>query len=352
MTLLIILFEGCEKQEVENLNSNEMEISHEPIGNVDPAGIGPWIESKRSNPANKSSISFTPDDTGCYFIDFNEINEGDYPQINYPSLGITFKAGPNGTNQDMRIRSDEPYIFKGLLGSDFPYGASKLINFEESVLSVSLIAGDKGGGAKDADIITVTAYSAKDASGNVIDSKTVETSGDEPEFISFEVSGLGIKSVEVTSIALEYNNSIFIDDIYFCPDKDTDGIVDNLDNCPAIPNVDQADNDEDGSGNVCDNDDDNDGVNDDEDNFDNSNIEETIIIDGCDTRIENSLIPESVGYTKSDIIDQIEAGDYKNHGQFARTISSKLREWIEAGLITENEKEAIQDCAGQANIPI
>jgi M6 family metalloprotease-like protein len=36
-------------------------------------------------------------------------------------------------------------------------------------------------------------------------------------------------------------------------DKDGDGIVDSLDNCPSIPNPDQADGDHDGAGDLCDN---------------------------------------------------------------------------------------------------
>jgi len=46
------------------------------------------------------------------------------------------------------------------------------------------------------------------------------------------------------------------------PDSDNDGIIDMLDNCPDRSNPDQADNDGDGMGDVCDDDDDNDGVND------------------------------------------------------------------------------------------
>ena len=50
------------------------------------------------------------------------------------------------------------------------------------------------------------------------------------------------------------------------PDSDGDGIIDDVDNCPGVSNPSQEDNDNDGIGDICDEDDDNDGVLDTEDN--------------------------------------------------------------------------------------
>jgi len=55
-------------------------------------------------------------------------------------------------------------------------------------------------------------------------------------------------------------------DIGWFPDEDVDGVPDGTDNCPTVVNPDQADNDHDGLGDLCDPDDDNDTVLDGADN--------------------------------------------------------------------------------------
>ncbi|WP_366759536.1 thrombospondin type 3 repeat-containing protein [uncultured Thiodictyon sp.] len=51
------------------------------------------------------------------------------------------------------------------------------------------------------------------------------------------------------------------------PDQDGDGVPDVSDNCPNVPNADQANHDTDANGDACDTDDDNDGVPDTQDAF-------------------------------------------------------------------------------------
>jgi hypothetical protein len=75
--------------------------------------------------------------------------------------------------------------------------------------------------------------------------------------------------------AVDYDNSEFAGrDLFYSlapvvlvdNDRDDDGVPDDDDNCPDIPNTDQLDTDDDGFGNLCDDDDDDDGVPDDDDN--------------------------------------------------------------------------------------
>ncbi len=88
----------------------------------------------------------------------------------------------------------------------------------------------------------------------------------------------------------------FVDD----DDDDNDGIPDNQDNCPLTANEDQANNDNDGEGDVCDPDDDNDGILDIDDNCpftanaDQADFDGDGIGDVCDDDIDNDGVPNNL----------------------------------------------------------
>ncbi len=92
-----------------------------------------------------------------------------------------------------------------------------------------------------------------------------------------------------------------------------------------------------------------DGVLDDEDACPDSTLTATIIIDGCDTGVDNMLFDD--GCTMADLI--AECGDgASNHGAFVRCVQQLNKDWQDARLISRREKVAIQNCATQANIPV
>jgi cysteine-rich repeat protein len=81
-------------------------------------------------------------------------------------------------------------------------------------------------------------------------------------------------------------------------DSDGDGVPDSSDNCPLIFNTDQADNDSDGTGDVCDGDDDNDNVDDADDNCpinanaDQADNDSDDIGDVCDPDDDNDNVAD------------------------------------------------------------
>ncbi|HEV8113580.1 MAG TPA: thrombospondin type 3 repeat-containing protein [Planctomycetota bacterium] len=82
-------------------------------------------------------------------------------------------------------------------------------------------------------------------------------------------------------------------------DSDGDGIPDGSDNCPNVANPDQANNDGDAQGDVCDSDDDNDGVPDGADNCqfiansNQANNDGDALGDACDSDDDNDGTPDS-----------------------------------------------------------
>lgn len=377
------LFISCEKETIEEnpeiIISETQELLSSPDGIIIPT------------PNTKSS--FTPSDTnnknavpeGCAIIDFNG-PPSDYISPNIYYEGITITYGPSGS-----VPNDINFISPGLqYPCDFvilpyPSSASYLIQFEDVVHKVTVSAGDSGG---DQDEITLTAFSDINGENNLGDPVVSILNTSEAGCLELEIERTGIRSVEVSS-AGSFPNSIYLGSISYCvsdSDNDGDGINDDIDNCPEDANADQADNDIDGIGDVCDYDDDNDSILDIDDNCpfiantnqddydgddlgdvcdedidgdgcgndddpnDNSNIEAIVDIDGCDSGVDNRVTSDC-GITMSDMIDALEADTYKNHGAFIRTVAKLTKLWVDEGLISQLEKDAIMTCAGGASIP-
>ena len=99
-----------------------------------------------------------------------------------------------------------------------------------------------------------TAWNNADCDGDGLTNSREKALGLNPLLADTDGDGLS-DAVELT---METNPLI--------QDTDNDGIADNLDNCPITANANQADNDHDGQGDVCDTDDDNDGILDTNDN--------------------------------------------------------------------------------------
>jgi hypothetical protein len=158
-----------------------------------------------------------------------------------------------------------------------------------------------------------------------------------------------------------------------CDDADADGVYDDRDNCPDVINPNQEDADADGVGDACDTavvqDRDNDGVLDSADNCPdivNPNQEDAdsdgvgdacdtvvappdtvanIIIDGCDTGVDNDTLPN--GMTMQDALMEC-ANGARNHGAFVSCVAHTTNAWKKEGRITGAEKGAIQSCAARA----
>ncbi len=85
-----------------------------------------------------------------------------------------------------------------------------------------------------------------------------------------------------------------------------------------------------------------------EDDCPNSDLSATVIIDGCNSGVTNTVFP--TGCTISDFIAECAEGD-SNHGQFVTCVSHVTDGLKKAGTITGQQKDAIQRCAAQADIP-
>ncbi len=160
-------------------------------------------------------------------------------------------------------------------------------------------------------------------------------------------------------------------------DDDNDGVLDTVDNCSLTANSDQADLDDDGIGDDCDgyNDDiDGDGVPNDSDNcptvangnqndFDGDGFGDT-----CDDDIDDDAVlndSDECEFTQLGVVVDLSNGctveqfvpcegprgtteNWKNHGKYMSSLAHTTNSFVEQGLITEAEMDAIMELGGSS----
>ena len=93
---------------------------------------------------------------------------------------------------------------------------------------------------------------------------------------------------------------------------------------------------------------DGDGIANKKDKCPDTRLSATVVIDGCDSRVPNTVFPS--GCTIPDLIATCAEGG-SNHGQFVSCVSRLIRDLKQAGVIRNQQKGAIRSCAAQANTP-
>jgi len=156
-------------------------------------------------------------------------------------------------------------------------------------------------------------------------------------------------------------------------DADGDGLCESDDNCAAVPNPNQSDLDGDGEGDACDPDIDGDGVPNADDNcvFDGNASQRDTDGDGagdaCDTDLDgdgvldanDACVPSPLGdVVNADgcaIADLCpcehpdDATKWKNHGAYVKCVAHTTEDFVNAGLITDAEKdEVVSEAASSA----
>lgn len=120
-------------------------------------------------------------------------------------------------------------------------------------------------------------------------------------------------------------------------DSDGDTIGNENDNCALVANPDQADFDLDGSGDQCDPDDDADGHVD--------------AVDACPGTTPGSLIDGS-GCASAQLFAQVcpITRAYRNHGEYVSCVANEASRQVNAGMMTEDQKDAVISAAGQSAV--
>ncbi|APG61027.1 thrombospondin type 3 repeat-containing protein [Christiangramia salexigens] len=279
----------------------------------------------------------------CRNVSFSDYSTGTLPESFSNQNEVEIKTGTNASVGYVRVNLIADWVNCGAytksLGTSTE-ATSILLNFSDEIVYFNVDLLSVGWQTSK---ITLTAYSDLDSQGSII--QTIST----PDLVGFyscselTLEAEGMRSIEITSSGDHPNNAKLLE-INYCtnPDSDDDGILDNEDNCPEDYNESQSDFDGDGIGDVCDDDDDNDNIVDSLDGAPKSNTEEIINIGGCDTGISNQLYER--GLFLSDLIDELESGEYKNLGQEVRSFAELTNNWVRSGIITAEDRKSILSC--------
>ena len=128
------------------------------------------------------------------------------------------------------------------------------------------------------------------------------------------------------------------------PDCNTNGVPDDQD----IAGGTSQDCDSNAVPDECDPDSDDDGLIDDCDACPDSDLNNTMVIDGCDSGVANMMLEE--GCTMGDLMAGC-AEEAQDHGSFVSCVGHLANNWKGEGLISGPEKGRIQRCAARADIP-
>ena len=281
-------------------------------------------------------------------------------------------------------------------GSMLYYDIQTTATFDPSLgATVCLNYNDTGLNANQAQRLTLQHYACSDPQTNTGCAWENITSTGYPNTTTNEICGV-TDSFSIFAILLPL-------------DQDGDGIADAEDNCPAVPNANQANLDGDGMGDACDSDIDGDGVDDTADNCplvanaNQADLDGDGIGDACDGDIDGDSVPNNSdncpvnanasqanfdGDGLGDACDDDDDNDnvtdaqdscpgtpmgvliyangcssvqhlelmcpsngtYRNHGQYVQCVAHEAEDQVADGLITSQEKDAIVATAAKSDI--